>query len=426
MGNIRKLKADYKQCTYNLIANEILLIKMQDDTRVSLAAKGLFWQLMNLPDEWELNETGLSTITGESTYKIKNLLKELKDWGYISSKMEQNEKGIFTKQVFIIREVTQSPVEENPVGGKSSDWETKSVDIQSVENHSGGFYGQYNNIINNNIISNNDLKNNDLNNYENFSKEKYFEENSLQQSNNKSKDCSHVSHTSTTSSLKLPNVSKQDVALDNNQDTIKNVMAVTDPVNQPKQKKQRKKETKNTVQQMEEEKGDSIRTLDTQLAHKLSDMTAEDNENSNLLKTLKELKEMELAINKTNISKRKNIHQLQGYIDSKGLDIEVADKLKDFIDVKVMKSGPMNKISLDYFLEDLYTKSNKDKNLMITMLREASKLGWADLYVTDKMEQQAAQFNTVQKTEENNTEEINDDDFAVVDLFDENGNKIKF
>ena len=94
MGNIRKLKADYKQCTYNLIANEILLIKMQDDTRVSLAAKGLFWQLMNLPDEWELNETGLSTITGESTYKIKNLLKELKDWGYISSKMEQNEKGI--------------------------------------------------------------------------------------------------------------------------------------------------------------------------------------------------------------------------------------------------------------------------------------------------------------------------------------------
>ena len=237
----------------------------------------------------------------------------------------------------------------------------------------------------------------------------------------------HVSQNSETSSFRIPNITKQDTALDNNQDKIKSIMTVTDPKNEIHEKPRRGGDRiKNVVQKMEMEKGDTIKTVDTQVAHTMNELTAEDNKLSNVIRMANELESMNKSINKSNMKKLGNKKQMQKYAEKLISDVEICDKFKDYLDVKIEKTGPMSKKSVDLLVEDLYHKSNNNKSLMLCMLREATKLGWGDLYINDTIEKQAAEFNTVQKTGENNTVESNEDDYEVIDLFDENGNKIKF
>ena len=125
--------------------------------------------MLNLPNDWTVTESGLATITGESEYTIKKLLRELKQWGYVDYTMLKNDKGIFTQRVFILREVLHSDIDMDKCIF-SSDTKSTRVDSQSVENHSGGiqsggFLSQYNNIINNNIENKNN-QNYNINNEE--------------------------------------------------------------------------------------------------------------------------------------------------------------------------------------------------------------------------------------------------------------------
>ena len=434
MGNLTKLIADHEKCTYNIISNEILLNTKTNngqEERLSCGARGLFWTILNLPNDWTVTESGLATITGESEYTIKKLLKELKYWGYLDYIMLKNDKGIFTQRAFIIKEVLNSDIDmDKCIFSSSSDTKSSRVDSHSVENQSdgiqsGGFLRQYNNIINNNIENNNLSLNKDIKTYTNS--EEFESEFSQDKINNK-----HVSHVSqdpqTSSFSKDLKITKQNWAAchDENQE-IKNIFNVTDPINEPKltnkQKRQQEKlqKVKNQVQQMEMEKGDSVVGVNTLINRTMGDMTAEENELSRAVHAANELLELNQAVNKSNMQKLSNIKMMKREADKIISNKEVAKWFKDYLEVKIQKTGHMAKPAVNLLYEELDRISCNNPQTMIIVLKEAIKRGWNSFYINPEIERQVEGLKQIQQnTVTNNNEE------EYVELLDENGNPITF
>lgn len=418
-------KENYPEGNFLTISKQITQYRKEDGELLSSQAIALFFRLLCTPPNYVFKLQDAKTKFGLTRDAARSAINELQEAGFVKREDIRNELGYTLINIYV-RECLDLNFLESRVQNPISEIGYRESSTGKPISEIGDPY------INKYVESNNKQLNilqKNINNYlpPTFPSEKIGTQNSLNNSNIGSIDSSHVSHTPATSSLKLPNVSKQDVALDNNQDKIKNIMSVTDPKNEVKEKPKRGGDrVKNAVQRMEQEKGDSIHTVDTQIANTMDNLTDEDNRLSNMIRIAKELESTEKAINKSNIKKLTNKKQMQKYVEKLITDIEVCDKFKDYLDVKIEKTGPMSKKSLEILVEDFIRTSNNDKSLMLAMLREATKKGWGDLYLNENIEKQAAQFNTVQKMEENNTEEINDDDFAVIDLFDENGNKIKF
>ena len=53
------------------------------DTRLSLEARGLFALMMSLPDDWEYSVSGLAVKAGCGKDKIRRILGELQEVGYL-------------------------------------------------------------------------------------------------------------------------------------------------------------------------------------------------------------------------------------------------------------------------------------------------------------------------------------------------------
>ena len=424
MGNLTKLLANHEKCTYNVISNEILLVN-NDDKRLSCGARGLFWTMLNLPNDWTVTESGLATITGESEYTIKKLLRELKQWGYVDYTMLKNDKGIFTQRVFILREVLHSDIDMDKCIF-SSDTKSSRVDSQSMENHSGGiqsggFLSQYNNIINNNIENKNISLNKDINTYTNS---KEFESVSTQENNNNI----HVSHVSkdleTSSFSKELKIPKQDKAACHDKNhNITSIMVPKDPVNEAAEKKAARKKDKNKVQKAEQEKGNIVRTIDTQGAMVMSDLSSEDNETARAIKLVQQITALNKQVNKTNLDKLTNIEQMQKEADRIIPDMEVSKWFNDFLEVKIQKTGHMAKPTVRLLYEDLKEKACNNPKTMVIMLKEAIRLGWNDFYMSDSVQKQVEGLKQVQQIEDSYQPEEEDE---YIELLDENGNPIKF
>ena len=437
MGNLAKLGADYKQCNYIKMANEILFITKEvngETIRISPTAKSVFLTIMNLPKDWELTEKGMATIMGMSEYSIRKVFKELKEWGYLDYQMMKDSDGKYTEKLYILREVINSPLDmdrcifptsANSTAVETTRMETTRMDSHSVENHSDGdhsdgFWGQYNNIINNNIINNDLNLNNNL--YIRSNSEEFVAESPLEKTK---EDLSHGSQENyLTSSSNLPKITKHDWAAhhDKNHD-ITQMMVPKDPINEAAEKKRKKEEMKNRVQKAELEKGNSIRTMDTQGARLMSELTSEDNEASRAVTLVKRITELNKQVNKTNLDKLSNIEQMQKEADKIIPDMEVSKWFNDYLEVKIQKTGKMAKPTVRLLYDSLKEKACEDKNTMILLLKEAIRLGWNDFYVSDNIQQQVENSKQVQqiKTE---TEIPNEDDYCEV--LDENGNPIKF
>lgn len=71
------------------------------DKELSLKAKGLLTILYTLPEKWEYNMKGLSTVTGLSEKIIRNVLKELELLGYVERVKTQDKKGRFIYKYYI-------------------------------------------------------------------------------------------------------------------------------------------------------------------------------------------------------------------------------------------------------------------------------------------------------------------------------------
>lgn len=84
------------------------------DTSLSLKAKGLLSLMLSLPDDWNFNMRGLSSICKEGLEAIGNALKELEKAGYMVRNQLRGANGRITDTEYIIYERPQEPAPADP------------------------------------------------------------------------------------------------------------------------------------------------------------------------------------------------------------------------------------------------------------------------------------------------------------------------
>ena len=84
------------------------------DTSLSLKAKGLLSLMLSLPDDWNFNMRGLSSICKEGLEAIGSALKELEKAGYMVRNQLRGANGRITDTEYIIYERPQEPAPADP------------------------------------------------------------------------------------------------------------------------------------------------------------------------------------------------------------------------------------------------------------------------------------------------------------------------
>ena len=84
------------------------------DTSLSLKAKGLLSLMLSLPDDWNFNMRGLSSICKEGLEAIGSALKELEKAGYMVRNQLRGANGRITDTEYIIYERPQEPAPDDP------------------------------------------------------------------------------------------------------------------------------------------------------------------------------------------------------------------------------------------------------------------------------------------------------------------------
>ena len=101
-----------KTKNFSIVSNEV---PRRND--LSARAKGLYFYLMTLPDDWIIHKGELYSHFTEGRDALDNAFKELVTLGYITSKVVK-EKGRFVSFTYTIYETSQKPVTGNPVPEK--------------------------------------------------------------------------------------------------------------------------------------------------------------------------------------------------------------------------------------------------------------------------------------------------------------------
>jgi len=110
-----------KTDNYSVISNEVA--RRRD---ISARAKGVFYYLMTLPDDWKIYKTELRKHFTEGRDAIDKALKELGAAGYLVVTQKKDEKGKFVENEYTVYEsvikskepVDGNPFTENPLTGK--------------------------------------------------------------------------------------------------------------------------------------------------------------------------------------------------------------------------------------------------------------------------------------------------------------------
>ena len=72
------------------------------DQRLSLEARGLYAMMMSLPDNWDYSVGGLATVAGCGKDKIRRLLDQLEEVGYLLRE-QQRKGGKFCGNVYVLQ-----------------------------------------------------------------------------------------------------------------------------------------------------------------------------------------------------------------------------------------------------------------------------------------------------------------------------------
>ena len=83
----------------------------QDD-RLSLEARGLFALMMSLPENWEYSVSGLAVKAGCGKDRIRRILGELQDVGYLIREQSHDSGGKFSGNIYVLQD------EAPPLSGK--------------------------------------------------------------------------------------------------------------------------------------------------------------------------------------------------------------------------------------------------------------------------------------------------------------------
>lgn len=78
------------------------------DRNLSLKAKGLFSQMLFLPEDWDYTLAGLSSINREGIDATRTAVRELEAAGYIVRSKKRDEKGCLRRTEYTIYEQPQN------------------------------------------------------------------------------------------------------------------------------------------------------------------------------------------------------------------------------------------------------------------------------------------------------------------------------
>lgn len=92
VSEAKKLKS------YTVMSNS----HFRDPRKIGLKAMGLMSFMISLPENWNYSIKGLAKCTGEGEDSIRNTIKKLEEYGYLTRIRERDEKGCFTKNKYIL------------------------------------------------------------------------------------------------------------------------------------------------------------------------------------------------------------------------------------------------------------------------------------------------------------------------------------
>lgn len=110
----------------------VLYREVAQDERLSLEARGLFAVMASLPEDWSYTVSGLAKVAKCSKYKLRLLLTEMEDVGYLIRQQSHDGGGKFGGNVYVLQDeapnrcpqtrttvdAENTPLSENAVNGK--------------------------------------------------------------------------------------------------------------------------------------------------------------------------------------------------------------------------------------------------------------------------------------------------------------------
>lgn len=100
----------------------VLFREAAQDARLTLEARGLFALMVSLPDNWEYTVSGLASKAGCGRDKIRRLLKELQEVGYLIREQSHDAGGKFAANVYVLQD--EAPLSGNTVNGEDRQRQT--------------------------------------------------------------------------------------------------------------------------------------------------------------------------------------------------------------------------------------------------------------------------------------------------------------
>lgn len=111
----------------------VLYREVAQDERLSLEARGLFAVMASLPEDWSYTVSGLAKVAGCSKYKVRLLLSEMEDVGYLVRQQAHGGGGKFAGNVYCLQDEAphrcpgtpttvgseNQPLSENTVNGEN-------------------------------------------------------------------------------------------------------------------------------------------------------------------------------------------------------------------------------------------------------------------------------------------------------------------
>lgn len=102
------------------------------DARLSLEARGLFALMVSLPDNWEYTVSGLAVKAGCGRDKVRRLLRELQEVGYLTREQSHDAGGKFSANVYVLQD--EAPLSGKPVNGENRQREKPSAGFSTQKN----------------------------------------------------------------------------------------------------------------------------------------------------------------------------------------------------------------------------------------------------------------------------------------------------
>lgn len=97
----------------------VLYREAAQDGRLTLEARGLFALMVSLPENWEYTVSGLAVKAGCGRDKIRRLLRELQEVGYLIREQGHGQDGRFAANVYVLQD------EAPPLSGETVSGETR-------------------------------------------------------------------------------------------------------------------------------------------------------------------------------------------------------------------------------------------------------------------------------------------------------------